>query len=156
MNTGFVKFPNDQLTVNVIDGKTFVYICAFDTLNAKDKWSASANVHIKQSGTFVSDDVMSRPSIKKTNSNDLDDILSLEKEDKQYDRLYFPHTDKEESIPMQAIICVGWSDMSFENKADYKLWHANFRDLTKSGRELFYQMKKLHYNKEVRILTFSE
>jgi len=156
MNTGFVNFPTGYPAINQISGRTFIYICAFDTLNAKDKWSKTANIHINQTGTFVSDDVMTRPSIKNTNDNDVDNIVSLETEDKKYDKLYFPHDDKAESVPMQAAICVGWIESAFENKSDYKLWYATFRDLTKSGRELFYQMKKLHYNKEVRILTFSE
>jgi|ERR1035437_8776521 hypothetical protein len=156
MNTGFIKFPVGYPTINQVNsGRTFVYISAFDTLNAKDKWSNTANIHINQTGTFVSDDAMTRPSIKNT-KNDVDDIVNLENEDKQYDRLYFPHEDKTESVPMQAAICIGWVESTFENKVDYKLWHATFRDLTKSGRELFYLMKKLHYNREVRILTFSE
>jgi len=34
-------------------------------------------------------------------------------------------------------------------------WKATYRDLTEEGKKLYYSMKKLHNNKEVRILTFN-
>ncbi len=157
MDSGFVKFPLNSLSVNRIEsGRTLIYICAFDILNAKDRWSKTANIQLKQVGTFVSDDVMSRPFSKNPNINDVDEILDLEKQYQQYDRLYFPNDGKDESIPMQASICIGWIESTFENKTDSIFWYATFKDLTKNGKELYFLLKKLHHNKEVRILTFSE
>jgi hypothetical protein len=154
MNNGFVKFPVNNPSINRVDqGRTMIYICAFDTLNAKDRWTETANIHVNRVGTFVSDDVMSRPISK--NISEVDDILDLEKQYQQYDKLYFPHEENQESVPMQTAICVGWIDAIFE-KRDYTLWYADFKDLTKNGKELYFLIKKLHHNKEVRILTFSE
>ncbi len=154
MTNGFVNFPINRESINKVDsGRTLVYICVFDVLNSTDKWSDSANIHMHQAGTFVSDDVMSRPTGPECS---LDNIIELEAKFKQYDSLYFPYEDNSESIPLQASICVGWIECSFENKSDYSLWNAGFSDLTKNGREVYYLMKKLHHNKEVRILTFSE
>lgn len=155
MNTGFVKFPVNNPSIRMDSGRTLVYICAFDTLNAKDRWTKTANIHLNQMGTFVSDDVMSRPTSRNPTKNEVDDILDLEKQYQQYDKLYFPYGDNPESIPMQTAICVGWFDSIFEKK-DYTLWYADFKDLTKNGKELYFLIKKLQHNKEVRILTFSE
>jgi hypothetical protein len=59
------------------------------------------------------------------------------------------------SIPMTTCICIGWSEHTFDIKDDLGFWSASFRDLTNEGRKLYYSIKKLHNNKEVRILTFS-
>jgi hypothetical protein len=50
---------------------------------------------------------------------------------------------------------MGWSEHTFDIKDDLGFWSASFRDLTNEGRKLYYSIKKLHNNKEVRILTFS-
>jgi hypothetical protein len=59
------------------------------------------------------------------------------------------------SIPMTTCICMGWSEFTFDIKDDLGFWNASFRDLTNEGRKLYYSIKKLHNNKEVRILTFN-
>ena len=56
---------------------------------------------------------------------------------------------------MTTCICMGWSDYTFDVKDDLGFWNASFRDLTNEGRKLYYSIKKLHNNKEVRILTFN-
>ena len=50
---------------------------------------------------------------------------------------------------------MGWSEFSYELKDNIGFWSASFRDLTNEGRKLYYSIKKLHNNKEVRILTFN-
>jgi hypothetical protein len=44
-------------------------------------------------------------------------------------------------------ICIGWYEGIYVN------WFATFKNLTFEGRKLYYSIKKLHNNKEVRILT---
>ena len=65
---------------------------------------------------------------------------------------YFPN--KELSIPFTTSILVGWFDQTIETKNGDQ-WYANFRDLTNEGQKLYYSIKKLHNNKEIRILTFN-
>ena len=75
--------------------------------------------------------------------------------------MYFPNFDstefwkKQMSINLISVVCVGWSNQSFEYRNDIKFWNATFRDLTPEGKNLYYSIKKLHNNKEVRILTFN-
>ena len=55
---------------------------------------------------------------------------------------------------MTSAICIGWNENSYEFK-DGTQWVCSFRDLTHEGQKLYYSIKKLHNNKEVRILTFN-
>jgi hypothetical protein len=59
------------------------------------------------------------------------------------------------SIPMTTAICVGWSDCSYELRNEIGFWNATFDDLTNEGKKLYYSIRKLHNNKEIRILTFN-
>ena len=54
-----------------------------------------------------------------------------------------------------SIVCIGWHNQTFQYANGTKLWSASFRDLTNEGKRLYYSIKKLHNNKEVRILTFN-
>jgi hypothetical protein len=111
-------------------------------------------------GTLVSDDVSFR--IRKKNIQmSVDDLITDNIKDEEYSNHYFPNkSSKDEvkrlmSIPITTCICMGWSDFSYELKEDLGLWNASFRDLSNEGRKLYYSIKKLHNNKEVRILTFN-
>ena len=55
---------------------------------------------------------------------------------------------------MTSSICIGWSDFIYDYR-DGNNWFATFKDLTHEGKKLYYSIKKLHNNKEVRILTFN-
>ena len=81
-------------------------------------------------------------------------ILLQEIETLNYDNFYFPNQSKE-SIPLISCTIIGWSKYSFEYKDRLSPWCCNFRDLTNEGRRLFYAIKKLHNEKEIRILTFN-
>ena len=78
-----------------------------------------------------------------------------------YDSLYFPNlkstdeTIKNMSIPITSCVLVGWADFTYEVKDELGFWFASFRDLTNEGKKLYYSFKKLHYDKEIRILTFN-
>lgn len=126
-NNGFVQFPNDNM-FSRRDGKTFIYLVAFDSSDiSNDKPYILSNIHINLPGNFITDDI---------GTNDR----------------YF---QEDESISMTTCICIGWNDNTFEFKEDASDWYATFRDLTHEGKKLYYSLKKLHNNKEVRILTFN-
>lgn len=142
-NSGYIFFPyGDRMNVSQGD-KTLIYLVAFDP-----KHTLLSNVHINLPGDFVSDDVWERKLC--SNLSDNEKIQTL------YDQIYFPNINGEKlkSAPLVTSICIGWSDCSFEFK-DGTPWVASFRDLTEEGKKLYYSIKKLHNNKEVRILTFN-
>lgn len=156
-NSGFVHFPNDTKFINKLnDGKTFVYLVAFDTSDMSNAAYELSNLRLMMPGTFVSDDISMRNKAKNLNIS-IDELISNKMKDDEYDKVYFPNSGnkKSVSIPMTTCICMGWSSLSYEVKDDMGLWNASFRDLTNEGRKLYYSIKKLHNNKEVRILTFN-
>ena len=91
----------------------------------------------------------------------IDELIKNKLKDDEYDNLYFPNFGNKDdlkklmSIPLTTCICMGWSDYTFDVKDDLGFWNVSFRDLTNEGRKLYYSIKKLHNNKEVRILTFN-
>ena len=84
-------------------------------------------------------------------------MVEKQLDNNEFESRYFPNTDGDvqSSIPLTTCICMGWSDYTFDVKDDLGFWNASFRDLTNEGRKLYYSIKKLHNNKEVRILTFN-
>jgi len=159
-NTGFINFPlNSPKIATVETGKTLVYIVAFD-IYKRNSDSKMANVNLFAPGIFVSDDVIARPPID-IESKSLDSFIDAHKAQDNYDSMYFPNFNSEEewkkqmSIDLISSICIGWCNYSFEHRDDIKFWNATFRDLTPEGKNLYYSIKKLHNNKEVRIITFN-
>lgn len=157
-NTGYVNFPNERnKNITLIDsGKTLVYIVAFDY----DKNSKFSNVNLFLPGIFVSDDVVARPesSIK---SITLDELIDSQVEQEKYDMMYFPNMNTDDSwrrlmsMNLVSVICVGWSNNSYEYNNKISFWNASYTELTNEGTKLYYSIKKLHNTKEVRILTFN-
>lgn len=140
-NNGFVFFPNYKNMI-VENNRTLVYLIAFE-----NKKTSISNTVIFLPGDFVSDDF--------TPTNFL---FSLENKT-DYDLNFFPKLNSEEidklnSIKLVTSICLGWNENNFEYP-DGTPWRAGFNDLTEEGRKLYYGIKKLHNNKEVRILTFN-
>lgn len=159
-NSGFINFPYNANDFVAIDsGKTLVYIICFDIFK-KSKLSKMENINLFSPGVFVSDDVIARPNINIDNQT-LDSFIIEQKQQDEYDKIYFPNAESEEywkkqmSINLVSSVCVGWANQTFEYKNDIRFWNATFRDLTPDGKNLYYSLKKLHNNKEVRILTFS-
>lgn len=147
-NNGFVIFPYGNRVIVNTDQKTLIYFVVFDIV----KNNLLSNIKLFLPGDFVSDDVFDRSvseNIQKNNSLQND-----------YDNIYFPNLQSKDelnrllSIPLISSICVGWSNDSYELQ-DGASWKATYRDLTEEGKRLYYSMKKLHNNKEVRILTFN-
>lgn len=146
-NSGFVFFPyGNRMNINV-GQKTLIYLVALDF-----KQSLLSNVNLILPGDFVSDDIIDRTIS--------DDIKRNNKLQNEYDNFYFPNLQSKEellrliSISFISSICIGWSNDSYEFQ-DGIPWKATYRDLTEEGKRLYYSMKKLHNNKEVRILTFN-
>lgn len=132
-NNGFVYFPIMDDNLKKSNGKTLVYIVAFD----EDNDYILSNNNLNLPGEYMTDDITGR-------------CISLDLDD----------TDEEEGENLSSIstitsICIGWSNLSLKRNND-EYWYATFRDLTNEGRKLYYSIKKLHNNKEVRILTFNE
>ena len=149
-NSGFINFPISGKLFNRIEGgKTFIYLVSFADGDLINQRYTLSNLSLNLRGDFVSDDISmcSRSEFKMSLLNGLD--------------RYFPNTSTRNgvesisSIPLTTCICIGWSDSTYEMRLEDMPWCATFRDLTNEGRKLYYTIKKLHNNKEVRILTFN-
>lgn len=161
-NSGFVNFPLEGKMINRLEtGKTFVYLVAFDSQDVSNNAYELSNLRLLLSGTFIADDISMRSRPKISGKMSIDELIKNKLKDDEYDNLYFPNSHNKDglkklmSIPMITCICMGWSDYTFDIKEDLGFWSASFRDLTNEGRKLYYSIKKLHNNKEVRILTFN-
>lgn len=153
-NSGFVNFPIQGKVIEKIEGlKTFIYIVAFETSDLTNFPYILSNCRLNLLGNLVSDDVTFR---KRFTQNSLEEIIESQLDKNEFESRYFPNTDGENqsSIPLTTIICIGWSENTFQFK-DGPDWVCTFRDLTNEGQKLYYSIKKLHNNKEVRILTFN-
>lgn len=159
-NSGFVHFPLPNKMIGVNDnGKTFVYLVAFDAEDVSNKAYELSNLRLVRPGSVVSDDITLRVKPKITMS--VDELIKNNIKEQEFDNIYFPNSESNDefkslvSIPMTTCICIGWSEYTYELKEDIGFWSASFRDLTNEGRKLYYSIKKLHNNKEVRLLTFN-
>lgn len=139
-NPGFVNFPISEDINKKNIGKTLVYIIAYDIEDLSDNPYELSNVKLKKPGDIICDDISNKPS-----KISIDELIEEE------GNIYF--SDNEESINLSSCICVGWSEFIYDIK-DMGFWSASFKDLTTEGKRLYYSIKKLHNNKEVRILTF--
>lgn len=157
-NSGFVNFPIPGKEITRIDsGKTLVYIVAFEVDEEKDPMS---NINLFQPGIFISDDMVTRPTPIKSEES-VEDIIKKNLEQDFYDSLYFPKRNSSDdwkrnmSIDLISSVCIGWSNYTYEHNGEIRFWNAGFKDLTNEGKKLYYSMRKLHNNKEIRILTFN-
>jgi hypothetical protein len=153
-NCGFVDFPIPGKFIERVDGqKTFIYVVAFDVVDFTNKNYILSNLKMKLVGSLVSDDVSVRK--KQINNGTLEDMVESQIDINEFESRYFPnHKDEQESFPLTSAVCIGWNENSFEFK-DGSSWICTFRDLTYEGQKLYYSLKKLHNNKEIRILTFN-
>jgi hypothetical protein len=153
-NTGFVNFPMPGKLIDRIDGdKTFIYLVAFDVQDLANKPYLLSNCRLNLHGNLVSDDVSIRKNFQTIT---IDELISGQIDNNEFEMRYFPNSvsDIQQSIPLTTCICLGWNENSYEFK-DGTQWVCSFRDLTHEGQKLYYSIKKLHNNKEVRILTFN-
>ncbi len=152
-NSGFVIFPNSgKIFDHIESGKTMVYMVAFDPCDLTGQPYELSKNKITLPGNFVSDDVSFVRRKQPDFLSDLDDFIKEHIKEGDYSKRYFPK--KELSIPLTTSVLVGWFDYTIETKSGEQ-WFATFRDLTNEGQKLYYSLKKLHNNKEIRILTFN-
>jgi hypothetical protein len=157
-NSGFVLFPHpkNKIVVGKNIGKTLVYLISFEPKRNDGELS---NVTLNMPGLFCSDDVVNRPEVDYNSS--IDNLVSNQVMNDNYDMNYFPNINSEDelkkvkSINLLSCVCIGWDNKTYEFARENKFWTATFRDLTNEGQRLYYSIKKLHNNKEVRILTFN-
>jgi hypothetical protein len=158
-NNGFVNFPFGRMFNKIDSGKTFVYLVAFDPSDVSNTPYELSNLRLLMPGLFVSDDINGR--INNNVKISIDELVKNKIKDDAFNSFYFPNGDsnveikKIMSIPMTTCICIGWSDSSYELRDSDAVWAASFRELSNEGKKLYYSIKKLHNNKEVRILTFN-
>jgi hypothetical protein len=154
-NTGFVNFPIPGKVIDRIEGvKTFIYLVAFETLDLINVPYILSNCRLNLQGNLASDDISFRKRL--TNNNSLESSIESQIDINEFENRYFPNIDgdNQSSIPLTTCICLGWSENTYQFK-DGNDWICTFRDLTNEGQKLYYSIKKLHNNKEVRILTFN-
>lgn len=132
-NNGFVIFPPMNL-FNRTEGKTMIYLVAFDSQDTSGKYILS-NIKLDNFGKFITDDISGR-------------YLNQDEEEGGY----YP---KDNSMHLTSCICIGWSEHIYNSILNNTPFYVSFRELTNEGRKLYYSMKKLHNNKEIRILTFN-
>ena len=141
--TGFVNFPNlYSKNIKPIDtGKTFIYLAAID-FNSEEFSKQKISIN----GNYCGDDVSPKKQLN-TSKLSIDQIISEMKSEK------VPEINIEN--PVVSLILIGWSKFSYQYNTDIQTWICTFRELTNEGKKIYYSIKKLHYDKEVRILTFN-
>lgn len=138
-NNGFIQFPFMEPGMKLGDGKTLVYIVVFDEFPEY----ILSNTILKLPGGYVTDDIAGRCFILNKSEEVEGDLMS------------FLYDNDGDSLSLVSSVCIGWNNNSLI-KENGEYWYANFRSLTNEGRKIYYSLKKLHNNKEVRILTFNE
>jgi hypothetical protein len=143
IDTGFVNFPfNQPHLVEIPNGFTYCYIVAIDTQRPFNQQSfIKLNFEIKS----INDDITPK---KKTDTSRMtaEEIIEI-----------LTKTDYSK-IENKFVSCVllGSYDSIFQVKGDIINWNCTFGDLTQEGKKLYYSLKKLHYDKEVKILTLNK
>jgi hypothetical protein len=136
--TGFVIFPDESSGVKISDvGRTMVYLVAIGN------GTEFSNTTTKIKGHFSGDDITLRVS----KSNDILESLKI------IDRNLLVKNEK--TIRLISSVLIGWSKFSYHQKWNGEDWICNFRDLTTEGKKLYYSLRKLHNEDDIRILTFN-
>lgn len=138
--TGFVIFPNQKsLGTKISDvGETHIYLVAMDESETQ-KSSTTTIVD----GEFSGDDL----SLKISRSGDIFNKI------KSNSPSIFMNG---ETVPLISSVKIGWSKFTYTQKSNGEDWICNFRDLTNEGKKLYYSLRKLHNESEIRILTFNK
>jgi hypothetical protein len=134
--TGFVNFPKSGMKT----GGTNIYLIAFSAFE-----DVNSDIIFSPKGNYVGDDHYIHQFHK---GETLDGYLNNIKNQRPLNKIY-------ESFSLKSCILLGWSNYSYEGNSGSAIpWTCSFRDLTSEGRKLYYSIKKLHNECEVRILTF--
>jgi len=143
-DTGFVFFPNEN--IRVLDtGKTFVYLVAIDCENTKD----FSTISINNDGVYCGNDILDviLHSHAPTETVPMEEAI---------ESITFNENAKEETNDKSLIssVLLGWSESSYYYNGTQP-WICEFNNLTEHGRRLYFSLKKLHNDKEIKILTFN-
>lgn len=139
--TGFVRFPENNLDVIKSQScSTLVYLLAMDFDD-----NSSSNVLLDVNPIFWGDDISPKLDLPNTYTFTQEHIVSVLR-NHSIDRIDI-------SKKVISSVLLGWSKFSYDFKTEFYPWICNFKDLTGEGKNLYYSFKKLHNEKEVRILT---
>jgi hypothetical protein len=139
-DSGFINFPFHQphiLSIN--NGITYCYLISIDVGDNLP----SLNFNIDS--TSYTDDVTPK-KITDTSKMSLSDAISAMK---NVEPLMM-------DLNIVSAILIGSTDHIFNKKSDINPWNCSFSDLTTSGKDLYYSIKKLHYDKEIKIITITK
>jgi hypothetical protein len=141
--TGFVNYPTPySKNIKRLDtGKTYVYLVAIDFES-----DAFSKLKINPGGNYVGDDVSPKRHID-TSKISIEEVIQIMKTEEN-----FEINIKDNFV---SSILLGWSNYSYQINNDIQPWICSFKELTNEGRKLYYSFKKLHYDKEVRLITFN-
>lgn len=132
---GFVNFPVKG--VKPLDvGKTYIYIVAIDVTND----TCLSNTTVCPNGHYCGSDLDIDWS---NNSLNIDEKVKELSHDERNIEKYFVSS-----------VLVGWSDMTYY-KDNSSPWLCHYDNLTEHGQRLYFSLKKLHYDKDIKILTFN-
>jgi uncharacterized protein YeeX (DUF496 family) len=145
--TGFVNFPHHTArSVKTVDcGATSIYLIAFsESVNQMSQ-------ELKLVGNFAGDDVMPRsyPRLTTSIEDNIKNLTSIYNSQKDF---YFSN---QERFGIISQVLIGWSKYSYEYTDRIDPWICTFRELSNEGRKLYYSLKKLHNDAEIRLLTFN-
>jgi hypothetical protein len=144
--TGFVNFPFYRNIKKIDSGRTQIYLVSFQE-------SSDFGIEFEKVGNYCGDDMSINRSFVTTDKN-LDSVIKEMTEEEGYmvDDIVFKNKN---SVKLESCILLGWSSFSYSYQDRLEPWCCTFRDLTNEGRKLYYSLKKLHNNSEIRILTFN-
>jgi len=145
--TGFVNFPINREDIKISKiGSTLVYLIAFDV---QENTLGTSNIRISTNSKLAGDDFTIFQS--RINLSNKENILKslIEKND---DNLIFKNG---KSIKLLSSCLIGWSNICFNNKSDTESWVCTFKELTNEGKKLFYSIRKLHNESDIRIITLN-
>jgi len=109
-----------------------------------------SNVKISQNAIFLGDDITFQAP--KIGGTDLDDIIKSFKSNDKSSQII----KSSKSTNLLSSVLIGWSNLNYTYKNDMSSWICSFRDLTNEGRRLYYSIRKLHNESEIRLLTFNK
>jgi len=141
--TGFVNFPNSHAkNIKAVEtGKTQIYLVAIDF--ESEEFSKLA---LKINGEYIGDDVSPKKHLD-TSKIPINELIGIINSDIK--------SDINLNKPFISSVLIGWSKFSYQVRDDIHPWYCSFRELTNEGKRLYYSFKKLHNDKEVRLLTFN-
>lgn len=144
--TGFVNFPYYRGVKKVDSGRTQIYLVAFQE-------NSNFGIEFEKIGNYCGDDMSINKSYL-TSDKEINAVIKEMTEEEGYmvDDIVFKNQNK---VKLDACVLLGWSNFSYSYQDRLEPWCCTFRDLTNEGRKLYYSLKKLHNNSEIRILTFN-